>query len=368
MGQLYLCSKGYFYEKIDGVFSCAFKRLHDGYQLPKSEKVRPATEDEMTQYNFLVRSGDRVPQTGKVEVLDRIPAAHCMEGEEEALPESSIGTLFEPSEKFNMANVVLYPETVERVQAGINFIMRRDDIEAVFSISEIDSSERQILNFFGPPGTGKTLMAQCVARELKKPLLQVNYAQIQSKFVGETPKAISRMFEEAEEHGAILFLDEADSLLSRRGDGEDGSAVAQLLDLEKNHLMQELDKFNGIVITTTNHFHNFDPAMLRRIADSIEFRLPDTGMRAKILGHMFSKMKQHGVNIGKTAVMTEGFSGGDLLKMVKNAIKLTTLTHANREKWYLSDTQIEQAARGIRTENAAHSGVLSTKKPLGLRA
>lgn len=72
------------------------------------------------------------------------------------------------------------------------------------------------INLYGLPGTGKTMAAHAIASALKRPMFAVNYADIESKYVGETSKNLTRLFKEAELIDAIIFFDEADAMLSRR--------------------------------------------------------------------------------------------------------------------------------------------------------
>ena len=103
-------------------------------------------------------------------------------------------------------------------------------METIWNISSIQPQRgRCILNFYGPPGTGKTRAALGVALQLGKPLYQVDYSAVISKYLGDTAKHIAAAFRQAKEQNAVLFFDEADSLLSRRVNAGESCSTSMLL-------------------------------------------------------------------------------------------------------------------------------------------
>ena len=130
----------------------------------------------------------------------------------------------------------------------------------------------------GEPGTGKTLCAEAVASELNRPLLTATIPGLVSKWVGETEMNLETLFREARTQGAVLFLDEADTLLMERGAGSasrhDDSAVNVLLKLVERH--------DGVVLLATNLPGRLDRALSRRLTYRLHFPLPDAELRAEI--------------------------------------------------------------------------------------
>jgi SpoVK/Ycf46/Vps4 family AAA+-type ATPase len=128
-------------------------------------------------------------------------------------------------------------------------------------------------NFAGPSGTGKTICAEAIANALGKRLLLVRYAELESMWFGETPKNVTAVFRLAEEENAVLFFDEADAIAARRststalGSQRESNTVV-------NVLLQELERFDGVVIFATNLAANFDPAFERRIRTHVLFEPP----------------------------------------------------------------------------------------------
>jgi SpoVK/Ycf46/Vps4 family AAA+-type ATPase len=132
--------------------------------------------------------------------------------------------------------------------------------------------------FHGPPGTGKTLCAEAVAGELGRPLLRCAAAQVLSKWVGETENNLAALFSEARTHAAVLFFDEADSLLADRG----GSGALRHDVMAVNVLLELVERHEGVVLLATNRREALDPALHRRLAYVLEFPLPDASARAGI--------------------------------------------------------------------------------------
>jgi AAA+ superfamily predicted ATPase len=135
--------------------------------------------------------------------------------------------------------------------------------------------------FSGPPGTGKTMVAGLIARDLELELYQVDLSNIVSKWVGETEKQLSKLFDAAEAGHALLLFDEADSLFAKRS-ADVKSATDRYANLEVNYLLQRIESFGGFVILTTNLDNSMDPALRRRLAAHIVFAAPETPERAKL--------------------------------------------------------------------------------------
>ncbi len=145
------------------------------------------------------------------------------------------------------------------------------NIDSRYSIEQIVSAlirrPSSSLCFYGLPGTGKTALAEHIAVTLGKPLLAKRASHLLSKWLGQSEKNIAAMFEEADAQQAILFLDEADSLLRNREQAQKGWEVSQV-----NELLQQMEHFNGVFICATNLFGQIDAAALRRFAFKIAFK------------------------------------------------------------------------------------------------
>ena len=120
--------------------------------------------------------------------------------------------------------------------------------------------------FYGPPGTGKTELAKFIARDLNRKLMIRKASDLLNCFIGETEQNIRKMFREAEEKKAILFLDEADSMIQDRAGASHNWEVTQV-----NELLTQMENFKGIFIAATNFNDNLDSASRRRFAMKVKF-------------------------------------------------------------------------------------------------
>ena len=134
--------------------------------------------------------------------------------------------------------------------------------------------------FVGEPGTGKTLCAEILGEALGQKLYQISIPRVMSKYIGETEKNIERIFQTARANNSILLFDEADALFTKRVKVE--TSVDRFSNMEVNLLMQEIERFDGIVILTTNLEKNMDKAFERRVQFKIRFPFPDREHRALI--------------------------------------------------------------------------------------
>jgi len=136
-------------------------------------------------------------------------------------------------------------------------------------------------NFAGPPGTGKTICAEAIANSLDRRLLLVRYSELESMWMGETPKNVAAIFRTAREERAVLLFDEADAIAARRSTSVDQGSQREL-NTTVTVLLQELEAYNGVVIFATNLAANFDPAFERRIRTHVLFEMPREAERAQI--------------------------------------------------------------------------------------
>ena len=131
--------------------------------------------------------------------------------------------------------------------------------------------------FYGTPGTGKTMAAHVLANELGLSLYRVDLSQMVSKYIGETQKNISELFDKAKNTNAMLFFDEADALFSKRTEVKD--VHDKHANADTAHLLQRLEDYEGLVILATNYQQNIDDAFKRRIRFMVRFAFPDEDVR-----------------------------------------------------------------------------------------
>jgi transitional endoplasmic reticulum ATPase len=172
---------------------------------------------------------------------------------------------------------------------------------------------------YGPPGTGKTTVARVLAAEAECSFYPVSAADVTSKWLGESERLISQLFERARENRpSIVFIDEIDAIAGNRG--EWGT-----YDRQVNQLLQEIDGVEStpgvVVVGATNRKDMLDPALLRggRLSRHIEIPLPDATARRTLLGLFSARMPLRGVDLDELARQTEGLSGADLQALCHEA-------------------------------------------------
>lgn len=133
----------------------------------------------------------------------------------------------------------------------------------------------------GPPGTGKSTTAAVLATLLKKPIVRLDLSSVLSKWLGETEKLIGQIFDVVEDAGAVLALDEAEALMRQRG-GEGGSGA---LSTGVAYLLTRLERFEGVLVATTNRAQDLDEAFFRRFDDYIKLPLPDVPTLRRLWAH-----------------------------------------------------------------------------------
>ena len=179
-------------------------------------------------------------------------------------------------------DVVLPPATRRALDLALSQVTQHDLIFNRWGLAERHPTGTALaFNFAGPPGTGKTICAEAIAQSLGLRLLVVRYAELESLWMGETPKNVAATFRAAREERAVLLFDEADAIATRRS-----TVIDHGFQRESNTvvsvLLQELERFNGVVIFATNLAENFDPAFERRIRTHVLFEMPGAVEREQI--------------------------------------------------------------------------------------
>ncbi|MGB2762875.1 MAG: CDC48 family AAA ATPase [Candidatus Aminicenantaceae bacterium] len=176
----------------------------------------------------------------------------------------------------------------------------------------------------GPPGTGKTLIAKAVANESEVNFIPVSGPSLMSKYIGESEKGVREVFKKAKQASpSILFFDEIDALVPRRGAGGDTTQVTERV---ISQFLAELDGIEElkavVVLAATNRLDIIDPAILRAGRFDLILKLPDPDQdtRIKIFKiHTKGKPLDKNVNLNELAQETEGWTGADIEAMVRQA-------------------------------------------------
>jgi SpoVK/Ycf46/Vps4 family AAA+-type ATPase len=157
---------------------------------------------------------------------------------------------------------------------GYNLMFTNTNIKLPEILAGLRRTQRGTFCFYGASGTGKSAFANHLAEQLGLPILIKRASDILGKYVGQSEHNIARMFNQAQKQGAILLLDEADSLLGDRRDARHQWEVSQV-----NEMLTQMERFNGIFICTTNLMEKLDVASLRRFDFKVKFDYLHTEQR-----------------------------------------------------------------------------------------
>lgn len=186
--------------------------------------------------------------------------------------------------KYSLDDVIL-SETVKReIERIVSYFKYNDKIFKEWNLQSVIKQHNLSVNLYGESGTGKTMTAHAIAKMLNKKIVIVNYAELESKYVGETSKNLVSLFKFAKENDAIILFDEADALLSRRVTTMH-SATDVSVNQTRNTLLKILDDYDGIIFFTTNFVQNFDTAFIRRIFSHVKFEMPNRETRLALWKH-----------------------------------------------------------------------------------
>jgi SpoVK/Ycf46/Vps4 family AAA+-type ATPase len=192
--------------------------------------------------------------------------------------------------------------------------------------------------FAGESGTGKTMAVEVIANELRLDLYRIDLSAVVSKYIGETEKNLRRLFDAAEDGGAILFFDEADALFGKRSEVKDSHD--RYANIEINYLLQRIEAFRGLAILATNMRSALDQAFVRRLRFIVTFPFPSPADRQKIWQHVFpTQTLTQDLNMARLARLN--LTGASIHNVALNAAFLA----AQQEKNAVTMPLVLQAAR-----------------------
>jgi SpoVK/Ycf46/Vps4 family AAA+-type ATPase len=193
--------------------------------------------------------------------------------------------------------------------------------------------------FAGESGTGKTMAAEVLAREMQLDLYRIDLSAVVSKYIGETEKNLRRVFDAAEDSGAILLFDEADALFGKRSEVKDSHD--RYANIEVSYLLQRMESYRGLAILTTNLRPALDFAFQRRLRFVVHFPFPDQALREAIWRSAFpARTPLNAIDNGKLARLN--ITGGSIRNIALNAafraaelqepVSMAHLLHAARHE------------------------------------
>src|SRR3972149_6933185 len=230
----------------------------------------------------------------------------------------------------------------EELQEAVEWPLKHKD-----AFKHADVSAPKGILLYGPPGTGKTLIAKAVANTTESNFISIKGPELLSKWVGESEKGVREIFRKARQAApCIIFLDEVDALVPRRGSGDSGSHVTENV---VSQILTEIDGLeelhNVLIIGATNRLDIVDEALLRpgRFDRIIEVPNPNSKGREQIFKiHSKKKPLANDVNITKIVELTNGFSGAEMAAITNRAAILALKRHVNTESENIKDIKITQ--------------------------
>ena len=182
--------------------------------------------------------------------------------------------------------------------------------------------------FYGPPGTGKTMTACLLGKDTGRDVYRIDLSLVVSKYIGETEKNLSNIFDQAENKDWILFFDEADALFGKRTSVSD--AHDRYANQEVSYLLQRIEDYNGLVLLASNQKENMDEAFTRRFDNIINFSLPRPDQRLKIWEQAFAAKSTLANDISlKDIAKSYELSGGAIMNVVGYASLMTLKKKSN---------------------------------------
>lgn len=292
--------------------------------------------------------------TNAITTSDTASVNTSVQTEEKSIkPAKQNSVVFEISDPiFSLNDVILPKHTIDEV---LDFISYKNQQDYVFQNWGLSNTHKQFkqssINLYGEPGTGKTMAAHAIASELGLPMIMVNYADIESKYVGETSKNITQLFKQAQEKKAIIFFDEADAILSKRVTNM-SHATDVSVNQTRSVLLTLMNQYDGVIIFATNFVENYDAAFMRRIVSHIKFDLPDLQSRQKLWDLYIPSQLPRTITTEKLAEISEGMSGSD----IANAVLKAAMSAARAQKTSVEDSFFENAVKSILDSKKANKG------------
>ncbi len=194
--------------------------------------------------------------------------------------------------------------------------------------------------FYGDSGTGKTLVAEVLAGTLGVDLIKVDLSTVVNKYIGETEKNLSRIFDLAAADAGVLFFDEADALFGKRSETKD--AHDRHANIEVSYLLQRLENYPGLVILATNNRTHLDKAFTRRLTFITRFSFPDKPLRERIWRSIWPPTiaLSDEIDFGEFASKAE-VTGAN----IRNIALLATWLAKEEQAPYIRSAHIERALR-----------------------
>jgi hypothetical protein len=224
-------------------------------------------------------------------------------------------------------DLILHPGTHKQIGEIQAFLTHRHTLMHDWNMAARLRPGHRAL-FYGPPGTGKTMTAALLGKTAGRDVYRVDLSLVVSKYIGETEKNLSRVFDRAQRQDWILFFDEADALFGKRTETKD--AHDRYANQEVAYLLQRLETFDGVVVLASNMRDNLDPAFTRRFESVIFFPLPRPAERLALWKRGISPRARLDSTLDFAAVAeTHELSGGSIMNVIRQ-VSLAVIAEGER--------------------------------------
>lgn len=262
--------------------------------------------------------------------------------------------------QYSFEDIILNQHTYDAIQDVLVLYEKRELLFDEWGLGKTQKKQNRAgINLYGYSGTGKSMAAHAIANQLERNILTVDYSQIESKYVGETSKNLTAMFDYAKESNSVIFFDEADALLSRRVTNMSNSTDVSV-NQTRSVLLMLINDFDDLILFASNFISNYDPAFIRRIQAHVKFELPDEESRLKLWRMYIPQQMPTDVDIKLLAAKYNGVSGSDISNAVFNA----SLRAARLNESMVCHTYFEESVERIIESKADNDnlGILESKR------
>ncbi len=241
------------------------------------------------------------------------------------------------STKLDWSDAVFDPYVLQEVSQIQSWIEHEQNIMEEWKLKKYLKKGYRSL-FYGPPGTGKSMTAALLGKSHNMEVYRIDLSSVVSKYIGETEKNLSKLFDMAENKKWILFFDEADALFGKRMNSQ--SSNDMFANQQVSYMLQRVEEFDGVVILASNFKNNIDDAFLRRFQSVIYFPKPDRSLRFELWHKYFSAFDMENVNIERIAADYD-ISGGSII----NVLRYCSIASSKRNTKTILESDIIKAIK-----------------------
>ncbi len=243
-------------------------------------------------------------------------------------------------------DLILKKKTIDEIKEVEVWLQHNETLMNDWNMRSIIKPGYRVM-FYGPPGTGKTLTAGLLGKYTNKDVYRIDLSMVVSKYIGETEKNLSSLFDKAINKDWILFFDEADSIFGKRTNVRD--AHDKYANQEVSYLLQRIEAHPGLVILASNFKNNIDTAFTRRFQSIIEFQIPTHAERLRLWQNNLPKEIPLEETLSLESLSRKySITGSNIVNIVQYAClkTLASGTHVIKESYLVEGIKKEYAKEG----------------------